>query len=602
MSPKIHYTITPYHPEAHMFRVTCTVSDPDPTGQRFSLPAWIPGSYMVRDFARNIVTIQAEAGGKPVRLTKLDKHTWQAAAMPAGRTLTVRCEIYAWDLSVRAAHLDQTHGFFNGTSVFLAVEGQTDQPCSVAISPPEGAAYAQWRLATAMTPAETKNAVDGNGFGTYVAADYDELIDHPVEMGTFTRATFEAEGIPHEIILTGRHDCDLERLCADLKKICTWQLRLFGKPAPIKRYLFMAMIVGKGYGGLEHRASTALLANRKDLPYPGMRGMNANYRRFLGLCSHEYFHTWHVKRIKPDAFTPYDLSQENYTRLLWVFEGFTAYYDDLTLLRSGVISANDYLELLSETMSRVLRGAGRLKQSVAESSFDAWTKFYKQDENAPNAIVSYYAKGALIALALDLQLRDLSRGKRGLDEVMRLLWQRHGQTGKGVTERAVLDIVADVAGAVIPEEGRRLAEWLKRTVHSTTDLALPRMLRPFGVQCRADPIMKRPALGLRLAADANEARVANVHDGGPAQAAGVSAGDILIAIDGLRVDDGATLDAMLERRKPGDKMAVHAFRRDELMRFDLELAAPPAHKMQLSLQEKPQPSVRTLRKSWLGIS
>ena len=601
MTPKIRYTITPHHPEAHLYRVSCTVDEPDPGGQVFRLPTWIPGIYMIREFSRNIVTLKAEAGRRAVRMTKLDKNTWQAAALAAGRSLTVTYDVYAWDLSVRAAHLDQTHGFFNGPSVFLWVEGQADQPCLVDIHRPEGEQYHEWQVATTLTPAHGEDrAAPMLGFGMYRAEDYDDLIDHPVEMGTFTHAGFEIDGVRHEIALTGRHDCDPNRLCADLRKICDWQIKLFGKPAPIDRYLFLAMIVGNGYGGLEHRKSTALMASRQDLPYRGMRGMPSGYRKFLGLCSHEYFHTWNIKRIKPAAFTPYDYTNENYTRLLWAFEGFTAYYDDLALVRSGVISANDYLELLGQTLSRVLRGSGRLKQSVAESSFDAWTKFYRQDENAPNSIVSYYAKGSLIALALDLQLRTLSRGRRSLDDVMRLLWQRYGKTGVGVEEDGIYRAVEEVASYVTEEEAQRLVEWLRRAVTGTTDLPLPRLLRPFGVNCRADPASKSPALGVRLAPECDEARLANVYDNGPAQAAGLSAGDVLVAIDGLKVE-AKGLDGMLSRRQAGDTLTIHAFRRDELMTFELELAPPPSSVMKLSLQEKPEPFIRTLRKGWLGI-
>ena len=597
MPPEIRYTIVPHHPEAHLFRVSCRVGQPDPAGQVFRLPAWIPGSYMIREFARNIVTLHAEADGKPVRVTKLDKHTWRAAPVPAGRALTVTYDVYAWDLSVRAAHLDQTHGFFNGTSVFLSVLGQEDRPCLVDIRPPEGRAYAKWRVATAMRPARGEpGAAREFGFGLYRAEDYDELIDHPVEMGSFTHARFEAGGVTHDFVLTGRHDCDLARLTADLEKVCAWQIDLFGKPAPVDRYVFMAMIVGDGYGGLEHRASTALLASRRDLPYPGMAGQTRDYRGFLGLCSHEYFHTWNVKRIKPAAFTPYDLTQENYTRLLWAFEGFTSYYDDLALVRSGVITPADYLDLLSTTISRVLRGSGRLKQSVAESSFDAWTKFYRQDENAPNAIVSYYAKGSLIALALDLQLREASRGKTSLDDVMRLLWKNYGQRGIGVEEEGVFDAVTEVASAISAEAAKRITDSLRRNVNGTADLPLARLLKPFGVDYKASPASNTPTLGVRMGKDTT---IAAVYDDGPAQAAGLSAGDVLVALDGLKVT-GSDLDAMLPRRKAGDRVRIHAFRRDELMEFEVELAEAPADAVKLTLWNKPPLPVGKLRKGWLG--
>ncbi len=593
--PPIRYTIAPIHPEAHLFGVSCTVADPDPGGQRFSLPAWIPGSYMIREFARNIVTLRAETGGRAVRVEKLDKHTWRAAPVAGGKALTLHYEVYAWDLSVRAAHLDQTHGFFNGSSVFLAAEGKTERTCLVNIECPQGAAYRAWKVATALPRAEGELGVaQAYGFGLYRAADYDELIDHPVEMGTFTLAFFEAGGVRHDVVLTGRHDCDTARLTADLADVCRWQIALFDSPPPMDRYVFLVTVVGDGYGGLEHRASTALLASRADLPWVGMEGVPDGYKAFLGLCSHEYFHTWNVKRIKPAAFAPYDLSCENYTRLLWAFEGFTSYYDDLALVRSGVLPAADYLGLLAKTMSGVLRGAGRFKQSVAESSFDAWIKYYRQDENAPNAIVSYYTKGALIALSLDLRLREGSGGRKSLDDVMRLLWQRHGD-GAGVPESGIYAIVADVGR----EQGERLARWLRKVVEGTDDLPFSPILNHFGVNCRLEPAGRAPVLGVKLAAGNGEAKIATVYDGSAAQAAGLSAGDVLIALGGLRVSAG-NLDGLLARRAAGERIEVHAFRRDELMRFEVELAAAPVDTAHLSLAAKPIASARRLRKGWLG--
>jgi len=589
----IRYVIRPARPEAHLFEVSCTVAQPDAAGQRFSLPAWIPGSYMIREFARNIVSLRAEAGGKAVRLEKLDKHSWRAAPVAAGKALTLHYEVYAWDLSVRAAHLDQTHGFFNGTSVFLAVEGQADSPCLVDIQPPPATAAKGWKVATALPRAAgERGAAKAYGFGLYRAANYDELIDHPVEMGRYTLAHFEAGGVRHDIVLSGRHDCDTARLARDLERVCNWQIELFGAPAPMDYYAFLTLIVGDGYGGLEHRASTALIASRGDLPWPGMKDLPDGYKTFLGLCSHEYFHTWNVKRIKPAAFTPYDLSQENYTRLLWAFEGFTSYYDDLALVRSGVLPAEDYLGLLGKTVSAVLRGPGRLKQSVAESSFDAWTKYYRQDENAPNAIVSYYAKGSLIALALDLQLREASAGKRSLDDVMRLLWQRHGRTGAGVAEDGIHAAVAEIGGDA-------LAAWLRKTVEGTDDLPLARLLKGFGVGYKAEAASAAPVLGAKLAGS-GEVKLANVYDGGAAQAAGLSAGDVLVAVDGLKAGSVAAVEAMLARRQPGERIEIHAFRRDELMRFELTLAAAPAESIKLSLADKPAPAARRLRKGWLG--
>jgi predicted metalloprotease with PDZ domain len=583
----IDYAIRPQDPAAHTFEVRCTVSDPDPAGQRFALPAWIPGSYLIRDFARHIVAIDAQADGQPLALAKIDKHTWQAAPLKNSTPITVRCIVYAGDLSVRGAHLDTTHAFFNGTSVFLRVVGHQQTPCRVEIERPTGKAYRDWRVATALEPTQRTSA---NGFGTYLAADYDELIDHPVEMGEFTRLNFTACGVAHEVAITGKHDADLDRLGADLTKICEWQIRFFGEPAPMKRYVFLVSALGEGYGGLEHRASTALICSRDDLPYAGMKGTPEGYRKFLGLASHEYFHTWNVKRIKPAAFTPYDLERENYTTLLWVFEGFTSYYDDLALLKSGCIELNDWLELTAKTLSTVAKCPGRRRQTLAESSFDAWSKFYRPDENTPNAVVSYYAKGALVALALDLTLREKTAGRVSLDDVMAALWARHGQTAIGVDEQTVRQIAEELSGA-------KLKRFFASAVDGTDELPLKRLLARFGITLAWEPEKagQTASLGVKTASEGKEVRLATVYDGGAAQAAGLAAGDLLVAIDGLRVTP-ASLDALLARRAPGEPLAINAFRRDELMTFSLRLDAPPADSARLACTVKHAPE----RRAWLG--
>ena len=585
-SHAIHYRIHPAHPAAHRFEVSCTVEAPDPAGQRFALPAWIPGSYLIRDFARHIIAIRANAAGKPVRIDKIDKHTWQAAQLRNGQTLTVTYQVYAWDLSVRGAHFDATHAFFNGTSVFLRVLGQEDRPCHIELLPPDGPTFRNWRVATALEPASGyKGCAKPYGFGLYRAENYDALIDHPVEMGTFALATFDACGVPHDIAITGRHDCDLKRLTADLQRVCVWQIRFFGQPAPMARYIFLVTAVGEGYGGLEHRASTALLCARHDLPYRGMPGLPESYRTFLGLCSHEYFHTWNIKRIKPAAFIPYDLDRENYTRQLWAFEGITSYYDDLALLRSGVITLKDWLELTAKTISNVQRGPGRLRQSLAESSFDAWSKFYRPDENTPNAVVSYYAKGALAALALDLTLRR--NGHTSLDDVMRALWQRFGQPGIGVEDDDVRLIAQELSGL-------DLRRFFTQAIHGTRDLPLKNLLAPFGIRLAWEK-SGTPALGIKTTSEDNEIRLATVYDGGAAQQAGLSSGDVLVAIDGLRATP-ASLDKQLARRRAGEEIAVHAFRRDELMEFKVRLASPAADTAKLVAEEK----ANALRTDWLG--
>jgi len=594
MKNAIRYTIVPKDLAGHLFEVSVAVKAPAAGGQAFTLPAWIPGSYMIREFARNIVQIRAESNGKKIALTKLDKHSWQAE--PCMQELTLHYQIYAWDLSVRAAHLDQTHGFFNGTSVFLQVIGHEHAKHVIDLVRPEGAAYKDWRIATALPELKAKRY----GFGTYVAANYDELIDHPVEMGTFELGSFKAHGVQHDVAFTGRvPNLDMARLTADLKKICEAQIALFepeSKRAPMKRYVFMTMVVGDGYGGLEHRASTALICARADLPVKGQMAMTDGYRTFLGLCSHEYFHAWNVKRIKPASFAPYDLRTEAHTPLLWVFEGFTSYYDDLMLVRSGVIDQAAYFKLIAKTVNTVLRGSGRHKQSIAESSFDAWTKYYRQDENAPNAIVSYYTKGSLVALALDLTIRAQTRGKRSLDDVMRALWNIYGRDfytthgGRGVSESELEALIDSVSGV-------KLKRTLDRWVRGTSDLPLATLLEPFGITLADATKEERPNLGVRTMREGNDCKLANVYEGGAAYRAGLSGGDLLVALDGLRVS-ATNLENLLARYRVGHTVVVHVFRRDELLSFAVSLTADDAPQMELVAEAKPAVAVRA-REAWL---
>lgn len=600
----IRFQITPLKPEAHLFEVTCVVTDPDPAGQRFSLPAWIPGSYMIREFAKNVVQLWASAGGDAVSVDKIDKNTWRCA--PCDGPLTVRYHVHAWDLSVRGAHLDTTHGYFNGPCVFIRVDGKTARPHMVDIQPPAGETYRGWRVATAL-PREEAHPY---GFGTYLAADYEELIDHPVEMGQFSLATFYACGYPHDIVITGRHRGDMDRLCQDLAQICEYHIRFFGEPPPMERYVFLITAVGNGYGGLEHRASCSLLCSRDDLLRTDQTEVGEKYRSFLGLCSHEYFHTWNVKRITPAAFVAPDLSAENYTTQLWAFEGITSYYQNLALLRCGLITPEVYLELLGQMATRVWRTSGRFKQSLAESSFDAWIKLYKQDDNAPNAIISYYTKGALVALALDLLIRRDTRSARSLDDVMRVLWQRYGERGVGVPEGGVEAVATEVSSL-------DLHAFFDQALRGTTELPLAELLAQFGVSMELRPaesasdlggrrakgkiefLSRRPVLGVRLVEGGGEAKLQYVSDGGAAQQAGLAAGDVLVAIEGLRVTH-ANLEQLLSAHAVGERVRVHAFRRDELMEFAVTLQAPPADTCVFTLMDPVEGAVRAQRAAWLG--
>ena len=592
----IFYAIRPASPAAHLFHVTCRVERPDPQGQRFMLPTWIPGSYMIREFARNIVRISALADGRKVALEKINKHTWRAA--PA-KQIELAYEVYAWDLSVRAAHLDETHGFFNGTSVFLLPLGLEHEHCTVDILPPAGARYRDWRVATALTPAQGTRRL---AFGTYAAANYDELIDCPVEMGDFQLGRFSVFDTPHEIVITGRvPKLDMPRLTTDLARVCETQVRMFeprSHKAPFDRYTFLTMALGDGYGGLEHRRSTALVTKREGLPFAGMTASTEAYRNFLGLASHEYFHSWHVKRIKPAAFVPYDLSRENHTRLLWAFEGFTSYYDDLLLARAGLLSEAQYLTGLAKTLTTVIQRSSRLKQSVADSSFDAWIKYYRQDENAPNSVVSYYQKGSLIGLAIDLSIRTQTKGKRSLDDVMRLLWKQWKTAGadyRGVAEDQIADAVEQGTGVSL---ARDIAEWTE----GTRDPDYEALFAPFGVICARRPDVDAAhfaLLGLKTANSNHECKITHVFDGSPAQVSGLSANDVLVALGGLRVTV-ANFDTLLSRYATGDGVEILAFRRDELMRFEVKLATQPPTKFSLDMNQKSARLAQHLRVGWIG--
>ncbi len=594
----VHYAIRPASPSAHLFHVTCRVEQPDPQGQLFMLPAWIPGSYMVREFARNIVRITALAGSRRLALTKLDKHTWRAA--PA-KQLELAYEVYAWDLSVRAAHLDETHGFFNGTSVFLLPIGLEHVRCTVDILPPAGAKYRSWRVATALSPARGTRR---HAFGTYEARNYDELIDCPVEIGAFELGRFDVFGIPHEIAITGRvPKLDMQRLTTDLARVCETQVKLFeprSHEAPFDRYTFLTMALGDAYGGLEHPNSTALVTKREGLPFSGMRESTEAYRNFLGLASHEYFHSWNIKRIKPAAFVPYDLTRENYTRLLWAFEGFTSYYDDLLLARAGLLNEAQYLTSLAKTLTTVTQRSSRFKQSVADSSFDAWIKYYRQDENAPNSVVSYYQKGSLIGLAFDLSIRAQTRGKRSLDDVMRLLWKQWKAAGddyRGVAEDQIVQATEEATGLSF---AREISEWTEGTV----DPDFAALFAPFGVRCVQQPAVEAAhfaLLGVKTTDANRECKLAHVFDGSPAQAAGLSANDVLVALGGLKVTP-TNIDTLLSRYATGDMVDTVAFRRDELMRFDVKLAVQPPMKFTLEVDAKSARGAQQLRRNWLGAA
>ncbi len=596
----LEYQIRCHDLDGHRFHVRLTVPEPDPAGQILQLPRWIPGSYLIRDFARHWLEVRAHSNGRPLSLDPLDGHRWRAAPSPG--PLTIEAEIHAHDRSIREAYLDRRLGFFNGTSLFLLPQGHESRPCRLEILPPDR----PWRLATTLTPEQT----DANGFGHYRADDYAELIDHPVLMGPLTTLDFQAGGLPHSLDLVGLGERPLgeRRLVHDLQRICETHQKLFGGPPPIARYRFLGWASENDYGGLEHRASSALIFPRDDLPSDQDGPADRGYRRFLGLCSHEYFHTWWVKRIRPQRLAEAGLDHEAHTRDLWVFEGITSYYDDLALVRAGLISLEDYLSLLGELITRVQRTPGRRHQSIAHSSFHAWTKLYRADAHAPNLMVSYYSKGALAALALDLHLRRETQHRHSLDHILAALWAQYRQDPRPLPEGGLPPFIEAHCGI-------DLSDFVHRYVTGTEDPPLGELLeqvmgirlhlrRPEGPddaggrpgQEDDQRLARRGWLGCRL--DPGSDRIAAVHRHSPAEAAGLAPGDRLLAIDDQAIDP-KTWWHQIARRPAGSRVRLR-YRHDGLLsEADTVLAPPPRDTAWLEPLDDIDPVIAERRHHWL---
>lgn len=562
--PAIQYTIWSADLHGHRFHVKLRIENPLPNGQILQMPAWIPGSYLIRDFSKQIETIEAFALDNPneaLPLERIDNDQWRLPKVAGA--VEILTTVYAFDSSVRAAYLDTERAFINPSSLCLAAKGQESLPCALVLIPPKDTCASSWTVQTGLQPAK----VDNQGYGFYLAKNYDDLLDHPIAMGEFQIAHWKSNGVSHSMAIQGCiHEVDLERLAADLQAICTCTINLFepktGK-APFLNYLFLVNAVLSGYGGLEHRNSTALLCRRDQIPQVNTPLDEASYREFLGLCSHEYFHAWLVKRIQPKAFQPYQLDRRNHTRLLWLFEGFTSYYDDLQLFRSKRIDLKAYLKLVANNWNGILRGPGRLKQSLADSSFDAWTKYYQADENTPNAVVSYYGKGALLAIGLDLKIRAFTGNRQSLDDLMRLIWQTHGVTLDGIAEDGLDDLILKLLGK---EFSKTWNEFKSRYIFGAQDIPIQKWIDPKTISVKQKTHSKHEKIKLQLGlrhSDSNGwLKVTHVLDGGAAQLAGLAPGDLLASINGERITT-ARWDKVLSNLITGQIIQI-CFYRDDL--------------------------------------
>jgi len=575
--------------------------------QRVAMPSWIPGSYLMREYARNVVTLSATQAGRSVAAMKVDKSTWQLDCR-SGEPLTIAYTVYAWDRSVRGCYFDTSRGFVNPAASLLFDCAAPNAACTLDIMAPQFTGAESWRCATSMTA----RRADARGFGQYVAATYDELIDHPLECADFGEFSFEAGGVAHRFVITGKHRGDLERLRLDTQKICQGHCDLFGGAAPFPNYLFQLHVVDDGYGGLEHRASTALISPRHHLPAVGDASVAEGYRDLLGLISHEYVHAWNVKRIKPAAFMThrlapgaYDTSTESYTRLLWLFEGFTSYFDDLMLRRVGLITEADYLKLIGQRLTSLLRSPGRQVQATSEASFDAWVKYYRADENAANSQFSYYLRGSFVAMALDLEQRAISDNAPTLDDVMRALWREFGAVDVGVPE--------DVRAHFSRWLGRDMSEFFARFVDGTEDPDWAALFAPFAItyntraaasaadrggRDEATIETSTRTLGLVVGDGGGLNVIKTVLNGSAAWRAELSSGDALVAIDGLRANSNA-LSKHLARFKAGDEIAVSYFRHDVLQHTSVTVPSAAADTVWLSLVANDAPAAAR-RTRWLG--
>ncbi len=583
----ITYTIAMPAPHSHLFHISVELDGLTGPHVDLVLPSWTPGSYMIREYARHVqaFTASSDAGGS-LAWHKLAKDTWRVETGGATRVVA-RYQVYANDLTVRTSHLDGSHGYLNGATALMYVPGRTAEQLRVSVEAPAG-----WRVTTGLAPlpGDALTAEPRPERHIFTAADYDELVDSPIECGPHRLLTFEVDGIPHEIAIWGRGNEDEARLLADTRRIVEVQRDFFGG-LPYSRYSFILHLTDGRGGGLEHRNSVTNQVDRWSFR------PERSYERYLSLTSHELFHVWNVKRLRPAPLGPFDYRAENYTRLLWLVEGATSYYDELLLVRAGLMRPERYLERLGEEIVNLHSQPGRRLQSLEQSSFDAWIKLYRPDENSVNSSISYYLKGSLVCLLLDLEVRLHTRSRRSLDDVLRLLYSRYPISGPGIPEEgAVLAAFEEVCGA----DGQVFGELFARYISGVEELDYAEAFTVVGLELRWQRRGPRAWLGLSTRRQGERTLVSAVRADGPAYTAGVYADDELLAIDGWRVGDDR-LNARLDEREPGAVARLTLFRGDALLEVPVTLAEAPPDAVELvPAPERTEAQLRAYR-AWLGI-
>ena len=572
----IDYTVRIDRSASHHLDVTASI----PTGGASSLEVfmavWTPGSYLVREFSRHLLTMHASgANGRPVAIEKIAKNRWRLGMLDGVDRVTLTYRLYAREMSVRTNFVDRDLALVNGAATFLTTEHALRGPHTVRLVLPRG-----WTAHTSLARRDDKSGRE------FVAPDFDTLVDSPIGCGPAVAALFDAGGRTHELVDLGdRGPWDGAAAARDVQRIVETQ-HAFWQTVPYDRYVFLNCITESG-GGLEHASSTVLMTSRWKT-----RTRKA-YLEWLRLASHEFFHTWNVKRLRPAELGPFDYERENYTRALWIAEGITEYYGDLIVRRAGLCDDREYLDELGAQIEQVQTTPGRLVQPLALASFDAWIKHYRPDENSPNAAMSYYTKGCVVAFLLDAEIRRATGGSRSLDDVMRVAYERYSGA-RGYEEREFRAIVSEVAGA-------DLSPWLVRTVDTTGELDHAAAVAWFGLRLRAEePPADRPPrgfLGVTTKADGGRLVVTSVRTGSPASVAGVSPDDEIVALGGYRLRPDQ-LEARLEVHRPGESLPLLVARRERMLAVDIVIGDAPRP---LKLDEDPDSTAEQVerRRVWL---
>jgi predicted metalloprotease with PDZ domain len=575
-------------PQTHLVHVETTLSASGdsahalPASLVVFMPVWTPGSYLLREYARHVEGFAAES---PARAAKVRKNAWRIETEGAARVV-LRYRVYAGELTVRTNHVDESHAFLVGAALFLGVEGHEQLGARVEIVAPRG-----WRAATSLPAAASHGPVDD--ILRFDAADFDTLVDSPIELGMHREETFEAVGKPHRYaIWPGKlvSDADVRRLVDDTRKILETEAKLFGGSLPYDSYELLLHLSPRGRGGLEHNASAALIAA------PGSFATRDGYLDLLSLVAHEAFHVWNIKRIRPAELTPYRYGQECYTRLLWWFEGGTSYYDWRVLALSRLCTVDEYLDHLAAEIAYLDQTPGRLVHALEDASYDAWIKLYRPDENSQNSSVSYYRKGEVVCALLDLEIRARSGNRATLDGVLAVLWEEYGARHRAVPEDAMQGIFERVAGAPM---GDLFDAWIRTPLEidyartlARVGLALERTSRADAAPC---------SLGVRMRSDGGRSYASSVVRESGAWRAGIDPGDEIIAVGGMRIE-GTSVEATLRGRSPGDSVELVLARDGRLLTKSVALDGPRQDRVKLVAKADASPGARAAFTSWLGQS